>query len=43
MTRPKSGESVDRLIVVLEDMMKFKAVEFLLELSYLLAVSPMTI
>jgi hypothetical protein len=38
MARPKSGEGVSRLIVASEDMMKFKAVELLLEFPYLLAV-----
>jgi hypothetical protein len=37
-TRPESGQGVSHLIVASEDMMKFKAVEFLLKLPYLLAV-----
>jgi hypothetical protein len=37
-TRPESSEGVGCLIVVPEDMMKFKVVELLLELPYLLVV-----
>jgi hypothetical protein len=37
-SRPESIEGVDRLIAMSEDVMKFKVIEFLLELSYLLAV-----
>jgi hypothetical protein len=37
MTRHESGEVVDRLVVVSEDMMKFKTVKFFLKHSYLLA------
>jgi hypothetical protein len=35
MTRPKSGEGVSCLIVMSEDIMRFKTVELILELSYL--------
>jgi hypothetical protein len=38
MSRPKLGEGIGQLIVTSEDVMKFKVIEFLLELSYLLAV-----
>jgi hypothetical protein len=36
--RPESGEGVGCLIVMVEDMMKFKVAKLLLELPYLLAV-----
>jgi hypothetical protein len=38
MTRPKSGEGISHLVVASEDAMKFKVVEFLLKMSYILAV-----
>jgi hypothetical protein len=38
MTRPESGNSIGCLVVTSDDMVKVKAVEFLLELSYLLVV-----
>jgi hypothetical protein len=38
VTRPESAEGIIHLIVTSGDMMKLKAVELLLELSYLLAV-----
>jgi hypothetical protein len=36
--RPESSEGVDYLIIALEDTMKFKTVELLLELPYLSVV-----
>jgi hypothetical protein len=39
MTRPELREVVSRRIVMSEDMMKFKTIELLLMLSYLLAIS----
>jgi hypothetical protein len=38
MVRPESGEGVDHLVVTSKDVMKFKAVEFVLEPSYPLMV-----
>jgi hypothetical protein len=38
MARPNLGEGVDCLVVAPEDMLKFKTIELLLKLSYLLAV-----
>jgi hypothetical protein len=37
-TRPKPCEGVSHLVVTPEDMMKFKTIEVLLKLSYLLVV-----
>jgi hypothetical protein len=38
VTRPESSEGISRIIVTWGDMMKFKTVELLLELSYLLVI-----
>jgi hypothetical protein len=38
VARPNSGEGVNHLVVASEDVLEFKAVEFLLKLSYLLAI-----